>query len=144
MAGDPHLALDLADGVGNAQHQWLEVIDDAGAGRGEQFIATDGHHGAVDGIFHGYATGLDVFHQEACQTRSLNDFRLGHRTVDGLHRDLPQGMNILEHRLGIRRQFHPQPEQQCQQQCQADGHGDPWRHELRQAITGHGHAAPMG
>ena len=40
MPGDAHLALDLADGVGDAQHQRLVVIDDAGAGGRKQLIAT--------------------------------------------------------------------------------------------------------
>ncbi|MCY1461410.1 hypothetical protein D9M71_790670 [compost metagenome] len=114
MAGDPHLALDLANGIGDAQHQWLQAVIDAGAGRGEQFVAADGHHRAVDGVFDTDPPGLDIAGQEARQPWPFHWFWLGHRAIDGLHRDLAQGMNVLEYRLGVGGEHEAQGKQQCQ------------------------------
>ncbi|RMN88626.1 hypothetical protein ALQ52_04423, partial [Pseudomonas cannabina pv. alisalensis] len=143
VPGDTHVTLDLADGIGNAQHQWLEVVHDGGAARRKKLVTANSHHRAIHGVFNRHLAGLDVVGQKACKTRAFDQFRLRHGTVDGLHRNLAQRMNILEYRLGVRRQFQSQHQQQQQQQCQPDGDTDPRRHELDQAITGEGQAAPV-
>ena len=90
-----------------------------------RLVAADGHHRAVDGVLHRHSLGLDVVSEEARQAWPFDHPRLHRRAVDGLHRDLADGVDALEHRLGVGGQLHPQAEQQGQQQGQADGDTDP-------------------
>ncbi|MCY1304124.1 hypothetical protein D9M70_538690 [compost metagenome] len=143
MAGHQHIALDLADGVGDAQQHRLQVVGNRRAAGREQLVAADGHHRAVRRVFHGDPSGLDVLREEPGQTRALDQLGLLRWPVDGLHRDLAQGMDVPEHRLGIGGQLQAQAEQEQQQQRGAHGDPDPGRQVAGEPVAGHRQPPPM-